>query len=272
MSNGTIVDGEMFFTGLQTPAVRPLRFEAYAESQPVLTVEQIRDAISDPERTRRREMFGGPNWIKNQGSRGSCNGYAAAKALERARVLRGLEHVPLSGEYVYAGINGGRDQGSMLDDGLDWIVKNGAAPESMVPHQEFLWNRIPQAAKNEAARFRAFECYRVDTEIELASGLALGFVGVVAVHAGNSYMRLDANGVRGASSGPGNHAVGVDDVRVLNGEFQFDEFGSWGLNNGQGGYAFLTWNRHLRTTIQYHAFYLIRATTDDPKQDNPKAA
>jgi hypothetical protein len=272
MSNGVLIDDQMHFTGLLVPEVRPLSFPAFAEAEPILSVAEITDILSDPERTKRREMWANGQWIKNQGSRGSCNGYAAAKALERARVIRGLEHVPLSGEFVYAGINGGRDQGSQLDDGMKWITENGVAPEALVPHQEFLWNRVSAAAKAEAPRFKAFECYRVDTEIELATGLAMGWVGVVAVHAGGGYMRLDSRGVRGTANGPGNHATGVDDVKIVDGQFLFDEWGSWGLNNGQNGYAYLTWRQHLAQTIKWHSFYLLRSTTDDPKQENPKAA
>lgn len=257
------------YCGLNVPEVRESGLVRYATAMPMLDRQQIAEIIADPGRMPARRRFAGATWIKNQGSRGSCQGYASAKALERARVLAGMSHVPLSGEYLYARCNGGQDNGSTLAAGMREIQGHGVAPESMVRWQTYLWNQMPQEARAAAPRFKADECYAVDTPDELASGLALGFVGVVAVHVGGSYSRLDSAGVRGASSGPGNHAVGVCDVRIVGQSYQFDEFGSWGLGNGQGGYAWLDWGRSLQSTIRYHEFYLIRVALDDSQGDNP---
>jgi hypothetical protein len=109
-------------------------------------------------------------------------------------------------------------------------------------------------------RNKAHECYRVETEDELASGLAAGFCGVVAVHATNSYGRLDGRGVSPPASGVGNHAVLVHDVRLSpSGGYEFESANSWGLKWGNRGHNWLTWASHLQSTIKYHAFYLIRS-------------
>ncbi len=268
MSEIILLDGRKVYTGLLVPPQKPMTFARLWDAMFPVPIDDIRAILDDPGRTPARQLFP-PSWIKHQGSRGSCNGYAGAKSLERARFKRGLPHVELSGEFLYAAINGGRDVGSMLDDGMQWIESQGVCEESLVQHEEYLWSRVSQEAKENASRYKAVECYRADTEQELADGLARGFVGVVAVHAGSSYMSLDANGVRGVSNtGPGNHAVGVQDCRWRGG-FQFDEFGSWGTANGQAGCAWLTWERHLKTTVNYHAFYLIRSTSDDSRGENP---
>lgn len=259
-----VLRGARYYTGLLIPEARPLTYVSLADSVDLWADEQIRDVISDNARL-------GPNarldprkefadWLKNQGRRGSCNGYAGVAALERAIYKRTGKRVILSGEFLYAAINGGRDQGSMLDDGMARLVE-GVCEQSLVPYEEYLWSRISEKAK-QSATFKAFEPYRVDTEQELAHGLAAGYPGVVAVHVGGGYNQLDSEGVRGASNGPGNHAVCVDDVIYKGGEYRFNEAGSWGLNNGQKGYAYLTWKRHLQSTVKYHAFYLIRSTND----------
>ncbi len=267
------IDGLEFPLGTLVPDHRPESFPAYADSgMPMFTKEQKIEILKDPRRMAARLWFPASQWIKSQGQRGSCNGYAGAKALERARVKRGLRHIPLSGEGLYAQINGGRDVGSMLDDGMKAITERGVPPESMVPHQEYLWKNISQEAREAMARFKAIECYRVDTADELESGLAAGFVGVVAVHATNAFTALDAEGRVYPTDGPGNHAVGVDDLRWSGTEFEFDMFNSWGLRYGQQGRGWISWSRHLRSPSRHHAFYLVRSTSDDPQGDNPPVA
>ena len=257
-----------FQLGLLVPDSRPMGFPAFADKQKLYTRREIQEILADGCRTTSRHQFG-PDWIKFQGNRGSCNGYAGAGALERARVKRGLDHVVLSGEGLYAQINRGKDQGSLLEDGMEKLCGVGIPPESMVPHEEYLWSNVSNEAKQACARFRALECYRVDTEEELASGLAAGFVGVIAVHANDAFMRLDGSGRVSPTDGPGNHAVGVDDVRIFGDEYEFDMFNSWGTKYGQDGRGWISWKRHLKTTVRYHSFYLIRSTTDDPDAKNP---
>lgn len=262
-------DGQAFALGCQVPSVRPTTFPAYADSQPMFTRKQLEEIYGDPKRTKARVLFDAQQYIRSQGGRGSCNGYAGAKTLEKTRVKRGLKHVPLSGEGLYAQINRGQDHGSMLDDGMKALCDNGVPPEDLVPHEEYLWGRISAEAKAACVRFKAFECYRADSEDELVSGLAAGFLGVIAVHVANGFSRLDSDGRVTPTDGPGNHAVGVDDFRPFQGQWEFDMVNSWGLQYGQQGRGWVSWQRHLRTTSRYHAFYLIRSTLDDPQGVNP---
>lgn len=262
-------DGEQYFTGLHVPDERPNVFTRYADSVfPVLDWSTIKELAESDSRRMGRKRFGA-SWIRSQGNRGSCNGYAGAKATERARALRGLDHIPLSGEGLYAQINGGRDNGSGLQRGMEALVQNGVPPESMVKHQEYRWSNISSEAKDACKRFRISEPFGVDTWQELCSGLAIGFVGVVAVHATNAWSRLDSNGVAGTSHGVGNHSVLVDDVTFIEGDPVIDMANSWGTNWGWEGRCYLTWEKHLKKTVNYHDFYLIPTTWDDPDADNP---
>jgi hypothetical protein len=264
-----IIDG--FYTGLTVPETRPMDFPAYRSANRILSRDQIRQIVTHPDRTPARQRFPAAQWIRNQGRRGSCQGYATAWALARVRVLAGLPFVPLSGEFVYAQTNGGRDAGSPLIAGMQKIQEVGTCREDLVKHESYLWRDMNQEARNDASNYRGFECYRVDDESELASGLALGFIGVVCVHASSGYRRLDTRGVRGASRGRGNHAVGVQDVRLgPDGDFEFDEVGSSGRSNGQDGYAWLNWDDHLDAPNEYHANYLIRAATDSKDYNVPQ--
>lgn len=227
------------------------------------TREALIRYCASAERVRGRNRFG-PRLVRNQGRRGSCNGYAGAKALERARLRRFLDYVELSGEGLYAQISGGVDNGSLLVDGMRAIQTTGVPAAAYVPHEEYRRERLSPEAWASASRHKAFECYQVTTEVGLATALAAGFDCVVAVHVTDSWMRLVAGGYIPPANGLGNHAVGVDDViyDAARGVFAFDHYGSWGTDIHEGGYALLTWEGHLRETVKHHGFYAIRSTID----------
>ena len=262
-------EGREYKLGCLVPEVRPMSFAAYADAGPMLTKEQSLKILTDPNRTPSRKRFAGRTWIWNQGQVGSCNGYAGAGALARARVRRGLAYIKLSGESLYAQINGGRDVGSMLDDGMKAIQKTGVSPAELVRHETYLWRDVSAEARAAMSRFKAEECYRVDTEEELIAGLAMGFDGVLAVHVTRGFYNINSEGLVGNSDGAGNHAVCVDDVRFVNGVFEFDMANSWDLTYGTQGRGYLRWRNHLSNTVKHHCFYLVRTTIDDPKGDNP---
>src|SRR5262249_3693928 len=68
--------------------------------------------------------------IKNQNGRGACNGHASALALELARHVAGMPHVPLSAWFIYAVLCNGLDTGSSILAALDFWPGRGTAPES----------------------------------------------------------------------------------------------------------------------------------------------
>lgn len=254
--------------GLLVPEQRPVGQFPHCMSAPgmrMLTKAEIEKITTDPRRTPARKQFG-KEFIRSQGRFSSCAGYGGAKALEKARVLRGEPWVPLSGEGLYSQTSGGRDQGSMLDDNMKAMTKVGVPPESMVPHGTYQWNRVSQEAKDACYRFRAIEgeIFQIDEEDELASWLALGFPAVVALQFGSASNRLDKDGISGAVDGPGNHCEHCDDVYVLRGEYIFDTANSHDITYGDDGRSYTTWKRHYRETAQKHCFYGIRTTTDDP--------
>lgn len=259
-----------FYTGCKVPS-SPAAFASVpvlsSVVQPVTKEEAKR--YCETKVFNARESFKG--WVRNQGQRGSCNGYAGAKALQRARFRRRLPFAELSGEGLYAQINGGGDNGSLLVDGMNAITVNGVPTTRLVPHEEYRKNAIPAEAWQEAKRFRGEELYQLPNEAELVTALVLGFDVVVAVHVTNDWMQIDGNGLIPRCTGVGNHAVGVHDIRysTQRGQFEFDHFGSWGTNLHEDGCAFLTWERHLSITVGYHGFYAIRSTTDDPQNPAP---
>lgn len=241
---------------------------AYAMSGPMFTAEEIKEAITDAFWVKAAEVFG-DLWIKDQNGRSGCAGYAAASALERARARRGLDYVELSGDGIYAAVNGGRDSGSGLENNMRWLRDNGIPMAADVPRHEYRKSRIPPEAYENGKRFKGVECFAIRTEIELASALVAGFPCVIACHAGNGGRSPD--GLIDWSNGVGNHSVVMDDIRLRNGVLEFQIANSWGLRWGERGRGWLRWSNHLSNPVRHHMFYSIRTTTDDPQGDNPPA-
>lgn len=261
-------DGTRVGTGcLIPPTNRVSAFPVYAESGPMFTRDEL-IALGKTKTARGSHKFDS-TFIKNQGHRSSCNGFAGAAALTRARIRRGLPRVDLSGAYLYSCINGGKDQGSMLEDGMKALMVRGCATEHTVGPDAIYRQSYPTAkADAEAKQYMAFECYSVppgeDFEQMLFSGLAAGFDAVVAVHADDAFMHLDGRDVAKGGNGPGNHAVMCDGFWTdpNNQELIGDGVNSWGTTYGMSGRMGLTYRQHFVHTMKYHQFYLIRSTND----------
>lgn len=264
-------DGEERRLGCVVPAAFSTKYTAFADAFPneMLTADQIRTALAGkPSMWGRRERFAGQKYIRNQRNFGSCNGFSTAAMLSRIRELRGEPYVCLSGADAYSQMNGNRDEGSTLQDGMI-VCETGIAPEDMVAWNQIYSSQISAEAKAARLRFRGFKVYAVDTELELASALVIGRCCVVAVHVTQSFYRQDGNGVNQGVNGPGNHSTGVQDIRLQSdGTINYDMANSWDVTWCTGGYTWLTWNGQLRETVKYHRFWVLVSSTDDPQDDS----
>ena len=52
-------------------------------------------------------------------------------------------------------------------------------------------------------------------------------------------------------------------------ELVADGANSWDLVYGDQGRMGLSWARHFHKTTQYHVFYAVKSSMDDPQGDNP---
>ena len=259
----TLPNGQIVGTGLLVPNSLESNFPEYDEVFPMLTLDEIKKRAASGA-YRGKDRFDS-TYTKNQRNRGSCQGFMTAYMATKARVRRfGSNYrVDLSGAYLYSLVNGNQDNGSTLEDGMNAIKEKGCCSESLVKWNQIYRTQYDRAvADADALQYRAFECAVVRSEQALASALILGFDVGVAVHVGNNFMSLDANGIVGADSGPGNHAVHCDGINYSDavGELEFDHMGSWGTSVHSMGRGGLTWKRHLSVTKDYHQFYVIRST------------
>lgn len=267
----TLPDGTVYKLGCLIPGVFPTGLPTFADTfaGEMLTLDQIRAALAGKASMYgRRARFAGDLYIRNQRSTSACNGYSTAAGLSRARVLRGEPYICLSGADAYSQMNGGRDQGSTLADGVK-VCESGIASETAVPWNTIYSWQISAAAKAERARFKGFTSYAIDSEEELATAVILGRMVVIAVHATNAYNSEDGNGVNLGGNGPGNHSTLLQDIRLQSdGTINYDQANSWATSWCSGGYTWLTYARHLRETIKYHRFWALVSTTDDSQDSS----
>lgn len=204
---------------------------------------------------------------KNQNGWGKCASSAATYAVEKARYVSGQPRIDLSDDYLYSLVNGGRDQGGTLSENLRAITQRGIATRQSVKEGQIFRNSYSvSAADKEALRFRAHEGYATPSEQEVVVALVTGKPVVIAIHVGRNWKNFDKDGVLVGDIGPGNHSEHLDHVRYnrQNGRFEFREHSSHGKSQGDGGFFWVTWERHLSTVHSSHVFYAVPNAIQDP--------
>jgi hypothetical protein len=267
------IDGDIYGTGLWVPHEPDAEANLLMASDVasgIRDLADVREIVSHPNRTPAVRRFPNERYIRSQGAVGSCAGYAGVWTLARCRVDAGMDFVPLSGESLYSQVNGGVDRGSALERNIKALVAVGCAPEGLnTPGRFYTERTLPEAAKRERHRFRVVEWYQVRTELELAIAVAAGFIVCVACHVGRNWRNYQGDLLVG-DSGPGNHAVGVDDVRFTEaGRPQFRMFNSHGRGWGRDGTIWTEWARTYASTVRNHVFYAIRSGRLDPNAPKP---
>lgn len=225
-------------------------------------------------------------WMINQGQIGKCNTSAAVGAEYRIREIQGYEHVALADNHLYWRINGGKDRGSMLDDGMLEVESRGVCRRVLdsgtVPHNAVSERDVSDQMRTEANQdgpnYRTHEPWRIPLGANfaraIASCLARRYPIIMAWHVGNNSMRLQ-NGYAQQGRGPGNHAsffhcgkfVGGQDIvhpDLCNswGPVANELYGSKGGGWGEGGFGLMTMDG-AEYCCQNHAFYAITSAHDN---------
>jgi len=113
--------------------------------------------------------------IFDQDGVGSCGAEASVGAVKIVRAFEGKSFVELNPWFVYHTTSGGRDNGSSLDDNLDFILKNGVAPESVWPREKGWKSRPSIEARSEALDFKGLEWFDIGSIEEFGTALLKGF-------------------------------------------------------------------------------------------------
>lgn len=114
--------------------------------------------------------------VKDQDGIGACNAFATIECTEAARKMAGLKYMKLSPGYLYGNINGGSDNGSMLEDALAWMTENGTCESTIIGDLDWRKGRQkPATAVTNAKSYRILESYLCPNFDAMASAIQQGF-------------------------------------------------------------------------------------------------
>jgi C1A family cysteine protease len=214
--------------------------------------------------------------VKNQGSQGSCVGWATGYALksfqeklEEGWDLTGTD-TQFSPGWVYNQINFGYDSGAFVSDALDLIVEKGCDTWENFPYDVDDCLTQPDAASfARAARYKAISWDYIARDVDevkavLASGQAVAFRTDIYQ---DFYNISDEDPVYDVVEGnrKGGHAmclVGYDDnLRA----FKF--INSWGSYWGIDGYGYISYDFCVdNSEVGFRAYVLTDGPNTDPAQ------
>lgn len=200
--------------------------------------------------------------VHDQDGVGQCNCDCTTAMAEYTRAIAGLPYIQLSAADLYDRINGGADNGSMLEDALEEMMKNGVGT---VATSGAVWKRgLKKATAAERNRFRMLEVYVCPSFAHQMSAALQGF----AVNTGivwGSNDNPDADGwlPTSASNAGGHSIMGYKGrYRVKGSKIQYGvaHQNSWGLTWGVAGRMVIPRERY---TGPVGGWFACRVMTDE---------
>jgi hypothetical protein len=162
--------------------------------------------------------------VYDQDGRGQCASSSACTLVEASYWMAGLSCPKLSAGDLYSRVNGGRDQGSMLEDNMEELLTNGVATAATVP---YVWDgrrHDTAAVKAERAKRKVVEVYVCPTFEATVSALQQGFLCQVGLMWYNNYNPGSDGWLPSRGTGrPGGHAL------MAYGCAKNPRTGEWGL-------------------------------------------
>ncbi len=173
--------------------------------------------------------FFGNEFINDQKNCSGCVGWSAAGAEMATRAAMGMPFEKLSGAFIYAHINGGRDAGAMITDSMAAGMKYGYCLESEFNYPKLFKNQIPQSAYESAAKRQSTNAYTISHDEEFFTAIMLGFFPQFGVNASGSFGRFNSDGVCGITRGWANHSVYGRGMKKIKGNWTTYMPNSWNM-------------------------------------------
>lgn len=260
-------NGNEYFCGLVQPNGAPENFVSAAPrfdaATGLFSDDEIQSIVSNPSRTPAAEIFD-VHWVVegDQKSHNSCAGWGGANALSKTRWKTGIrDGVVFSGSYIYSWCNRNRDQGAVLEEVMAELMSHGTVPASQCG-VDTIYRSQTARFDDEAAKVKGLALYSVKTQAEVNTALARGQIVVVCVQVDTTrYVNYNGNGLVPAFNGIGNHCIHVDDIRIVNGVYQYRQVGNWGKGWGNQGTGWCTWSSFAQP-IKNHSFYVLTSIND----------
>lgn len=188
---------------------------------------------------------------RDQGQEGSCFGFCGTNARMVYLMAAGKSDV-LSAAYLYyiaraAMGDTADDTGSDMRTGLDAAVKQGLAPESLMPYSAGAWRVAPSAAAVAAASQFAIAAYGRVTDMQtIKAAIASDHPVLFGITVWQGFESAGADGIVpmwSVGEQPlGGHAilcVGYKDDPSVPGGGHFQLLNSWGPNAGDRGFYYI---------------------------------
>ena len=196
--------------------------------------------------------------VADQDGIGMCNASATATAIEYVRASKGLPYVELSGGDLYMRICGGRDQGSLLEDGLATSMSEGVASTTTVPYLD--WRGENPGAAAERQRYRVLEAFLCPTFDHCMSAVIAGFPLITGIMWYGNY-KPDADGWLPAPRGSsGGHAIFGFSPCKRGSQYGIEHQNSWTENYGRKGRFVIPESCYGRAI---GGWWAVRSVTDE---------
>ncbi len=205
--------------------------------------------------------------VLDQARTSACVGYASSGGAFVSRTQSGQPSIKFSPTFVYAQINGGKDQGAYISDALTSMKNTGICKYEECPSNVLFKYQINNAAYVSAARYKVVEAYKCSSFGDILSAISLGFPVVLGIIIGQNFAKVDAEYVCPQTTVmAGGHAmcgVGTKFSKKRN-EWLVRILNSWSTSFGDRGYAYLT-KDHFKKYVDAFAIQSLRSNvTEDP--------
>ena len=162
----------------------------------------------------------------DQNGIGQCNADATTGAMESQRAKQGLVYVQLSAADLYSQINGGRDNGSTLFDGLRAASEVGVGTAATCGTVWKRGNWKGPVPASERARFRVLEAFLCPTFDHCFSAVLMEFDLISGIYWYDSYTPGEDGWLPRGRGSSGGHAV-----HGYKPTYKGDRFGIWHQNS-----------------------------------------
>ena len=260
-------DGNEFYTGLQLPEGEPDNFVSamprMGDAVNIYSDADVQAIVNDPTRQAAADEFD-DHWVieGNQKKHNSCAGWGGANAFSKMRWRLGIrDGTVFSGSYAYSWCNRNQDKGAVLDEVMNELMAHGLVAASKCDANT-IYRTSTKQFDAEAQQHEGLALYSIKTQAEVNTALARNQIVVVCVQVDKTrFVNFNGQGLLPSFSGPGNHCIHVDDLRFVNGAWQYMAVNNWGLNWANKGTAWATWSSFAQP-IKNHAFYVLTSIND----------
>lgn len=171
--------------------------------------------------------------VADQDGVGECNCSATCTAIEACRNMAGLPYVQLSAADLYRRINGGRDQGSMLEDGIQEAMQNGVATTAEVPYLD--WRHQHPNAAAVRSKYKVLEAVLCPTFDHCFSAVLHGHKLITGILWYSNYTPDSEGWLPRGRGQAGGHAIFGYKPVARNGTYGIFHQNSWTATWGLGG-------------------------------------